>query len=214
MSYTRRTVASVGVAGWSAVALASALAAVPVQDAPVRGGRGRVATAVRCAADLGAGAKSGRRFCDVIVGRTGAESIAMAVPARRGTATLRFDLHTRFVVADARRPPAEAFERHSALVAVLAGTGDEIVRAAVTREFRTIEDLFDRISGGGRDGGFKAVAPGGAEPVVAVIAEGVTAIGIVGVSVERQTIDGRAVHDTPGRPVAIASNFRLEYTPR
>jgi len=184
------------------------------QSQPGRAGRGRVTTEARCAADLGMGAKSGRRFCDVIVARTAVESVAMVIPAHAGPATLRFDLHNRFVVTDAGRPPAEAFERHAALVAIVSGAGDEIVRAAVTREYRTVEDLFDRITGGGRDGGMKAVAPGGAEPVVAIIPEGVTSVGIIGVSVERFSVAGREAFDTPGRPVALASNFRIEYTPR
>ena len=195
--------------------MAVAALALAEADGPQgRTGRGRVATEARCTADLGMGAKSGRRFCDVLVARTPVESIAMTVPARTGPATLRFDLHNRFVVAGAGRTPAEAFERHAALVAVVTGTGEQIVRAAVTREYRTVADLFDRITGGGRDGGFKAAAPGGPEAVVAIIPEAVTAIGIVGISVERVAVAGRETFDSPGRPVAIASNFRLEYTPR
>ncbi|HUF48122.1 MAG TPA: hypothetical protein VMM93_09910 [Vicinamibacterales bacterium] len=184
---------------------------------PQSGGRigtGRVTTDARCVANLGMGQKSGRRFCDVIIAQTAVESVAMVVPARAGPATLRFDLHNRFVVSDARRPPAEAFERHAALVAIVTGAGEEIVRAAVTREYRTIEDVFDRISGGGRDAGLKAVAPGGAEAVVAILPEGVTSIGIVGVNLERVSAGGREMFDAPGRPVALASNFRIEYTPR
>jgi hypothetical protein len=201
-------------AGGAAAILAGALTLGPVHAQQARPGRGRVATDARCAADLGMGAKSGRRFCDVFVARTPIESVALSIPAHAGTATLRFDLHNRFVVTDAERPPAVAFERHAALVAVVSGTGEEIVRAAVTREFRTIEDLFDRITGGGRDGGLKAVAPGGPEPVVAIIPDGVNAIGIIGVSVERVSLVGRETFDSPGRPVALASNFRIEYTPR
>jgi hypothetical protein len=198
--------------------LATVCAAVAVlpaaQNSTPRVGRGSVATAAACAADLGMGAKSRRRFCDVVIATRPAESVSMAIPARTGAATLRFDLHNRFVVTDENRPPAEAFERDAALVAVVSSRGEAIIRAAVTREFRTIEDLFDRISGGGRDGGFKAVAPGTAESVVAIIPEAITAIGIVGVSLERQTAAGRDTYDAPGRPVAIASNFRIEYTPR
>jgi hypothetical protein len=42
----------------------------------------------------------------------------------------------------------------------------------------------------------------------------VNAIGIIGVSVERVSLAGRQTFDSPGRPVALASNFRIEYTPR
>jgi hypothetical protein len=192
----------------------AALTLASAQDQTARVGRGRVTTEARCAADLGMGEKSGRRFCDVFVARTPVESVALMIPAHDGPATLRFDLHNRFVVTDTTRPPAEAFERHAALVAVVSGSGEEIVRAAVTREYRTIEDLFDRITGGGRERSLKAVAPGGPEPVVAAIPDGVTSVGIVGVSVERVSIAGRETYDSPGRPVALASNFRIEYTPR
>jgi len=160
------------------------------------------------------GAKSGRRFCDVFVVQTPVESVAMVIPPHAGTATLRFDLHNRFVVTDTGRPAAEAFERHAALVAVVTGSGEEIVRAAVTREYRTVEDLFDRITGGGRADGFKAVAPGGAEPVVAIIPDEVNSVGIVGISIERESAAGRETFDSPGRPVALASNFRIEYIPK
>lgn len=204
----RVTFAGVLATVWAAVAV------LPAAQNATRVGRGSVATDVACAADLGMGAKSRRRFCDVVISTRPADSVAMAIPARTGDATLRFDLHNRFVVTDAARPPAEAFERDAALVAVVSARGEAIIRAAVTREYRTIEDLFDRISGGGRDGGFKAVAPGTAESVIAIIPEGVVSIGIVGVSLERQTAGGRATYDAPGRPVAIASNFRIEYTPR
>ncbi len=198
-----------------AAALVAGVVALPAaQTQPARVGRGLVSTDVRCAADLGMGDKSGRRFCDVFVARTPIESVALVIPPHTGPATLRFDLHNRFVVADATRPPAEAFERHAALVAVVSGTGDEIVRAAVTREYRTIEDLFDRITGGGRGVAPKAVAPGGPEPVVAIIPDGVSSLGIIGVSVERVSAKGREVFDSPGRPVALASNFRIEYIPQ
>jgi len=184
------------------------------QGQAARVGRGRVTTEVRCAADLGMGAKSGRRFCDVFIVRTPVESVALVVPPHAGPATLRFDLHNRFVVADTDRPAAQAFERHAALVAVVTGSGEEIVRAAVTHEYRTVEDLFDRITGGRRTGGFKAVAPGGAEPVVAIIPDGVSSVGIIGISIERESAAGRETFDSPGRPVALASNFRIEYIPK
>jgi hypothetical protein len=39
----------------------------------------------------------------------------------------------------------------------------------------------------------------------------VTAVGIVGLRVELTTARVRAAFDTPGRPVAIVSNMRIEY---
>jgi hypothetical protein len=49
---------------------------------------------------------------------------------------------------------------------------------------------------------------------VAIIPDGVSSVGIIGVSVERESAAGREIYDSPGRPVALASNFRIEYTPR
>jgi hypothetical protein len=41
----------------------------------------------------------------------------------------------------------------------------------------------------------------------------VSEIGIVGVRLEVLTRNGRDTFDTPGRPVAIVSNLRIEYRP-
>jgi hypothetical protein len=173
-----------------------------------------VTTAVACAADLGAGVKSRRQFCDVIVATTGAGSVSMDIPAHTGAATLRFDLHNRFTVPAAIVPPSVAFMRHAALVAVVGPTGTVIDRAGVVHEYRTTDDLFDRIGGGGRAGGVKAVAPGPAEAVRVTIPPGVSSIGIVGTRLHVLTRAGDETFDSPGRPVAIVSNLRIEYTPR
>ena len=163
---------------------------------------------VACPADLGTGVKSKRPLCDVIVATDPAAGIVMRIPPHTGKTTLRFDLHNRFAVA-APLP----FARASALVAVLNGnSGALIERAAVLGELRKELDLFDRIAGAG-PGATKAVAPGRAQPVTISVPATVTSISIVGVRVEVTTIDGRTESTTMGRPVAIASNFRIEYTP-
>jgi hypothetical protein len=163
-----------------------------------------------CASDLGAGVKSNRSFCDVIVATRPEKSVAMTIPTHTGTATLMFDLHNRFSAPATQTDPAQAFQRHSVVVAVIKPTGDIIDRAVVTGEFRTIQDLFDRIGGTGPTG-VKAVAPGAAQAVRVTIPAGVTAIGIVGVKQDIDTRSARASFTTPGRPVAIVSNMRIEY---
>lgn len=164
---------------------------------------------VVCPADLGKGVKSKRAFCDVTVGTDPAAGIVMRVPPHAGPSTLRFDLHNRFAVAGTTLP----FARASALVAVLNGNNGALIgRAGVLGELRTELDLFDRIVGTG-PGGRKTVAPGRAEPVKITLPAAVTSISIVGVRVELTNKDGRTEFATPGRPVAIASNFRIEYTP-
>ena len=173
----------------------------------------RTITTVTCAADLGTGAKSGRRFCDVVIAKASSQSVTMVIPPHTGASTLRFDLHNRFTVPLGAPNPEQAFSRNAAMVAVVRSTGETIAHAAVVGEFRTAQDLFDRISGVG-PGGLKAVAPGPAEPYEVTVPSTVSAIGITGVRVEVTTRAGRAIHDVEGRPVAIVSNLRIDYTPR
>lgn len=164
---------------------------------------------VTCPADLGKGVKTKRPFCDIAIGTDPAAGIVMRVPPHVGPSILRFDLHNRFAVAGSTLP----FARASALVAVLNGNSGALIgRAGVLGELRTELDLFDRIVGTG-PGGRKTVAPGRAQPVTVTLPASVTSISIVGVRVELTNKDGRTEFTTPGRPVAIASNFRIEYAP-
>jgi hypothetical protein len=193
-------------AGWIVSAGAALL--------PAQGDAPRVTTEAACAASLGAGLESRRTFCDVLIGATGADSVAMSVPPHTGASTLLFDLHNRFTVPVADASAAEAFARHEAIVSVVTPAGDVLGRAAVVREFRTMDDLFDRLGGGGRPGGMKGVAPGLPEPARFIIPVGVQAVGIVG---SRLTVltpaNGLQTFDTPGRPVALISHLRIEYQP-
>lgn len=174
----------------------------------------RVSTSKTCAASLGTGLKSKREFCDVIIARVPKDSVAITIPAHTGAATLMFDLHNRFLLPAVSTVPGLLYTRHEAIVSVVTNTGDVINRAAVVREFRLVSDLFDRITGGGRPGGVKAVAPGPAEPIRFVIPAGVNALGIVGSRLQTLTrAGGDEVFENPGRPVAIVSNVRVEFRP-
>jgi hypothetical protein len=186
---------------------------VSAQRGAARGALVREAARVTCAAELGTGITSQRAFCDVLIGGTVAESVAVALPARTGTATLTFDLHNRFSVPPPVPGPAVlAWARHQAIVAVVSPAGDVLGRAVVAREFRTAADLFDQIAGGSRPGGVKAVAPGPAEPAQVTIPPGIDAVGIVGSRLQVLTrAGGEQVFDTPGRPVAIVSQVRLAF---
>jgi hypothetical protein len=169
---------------------------------------------VKCAADLGTGVKTKRQFCDVVIASSGDGSVSMSIPTHVGAATLMFDLHNRFLVPIVTLDPSLAFTRHLAVVAVLRPTGEMIEQAAVMREFRSREDLFDTIGGGGRPGGIKAVAPSDPEAVRITIPAGINAIGIVGVRLDITTRAGKEPFDAPGRAIAIVSNLRIDYTPR
>src|SRR6185436_3195619 len=61
-------------------------------------GRMRVGNDLACAAPLGAGVKTRRQFCDVLVGTRPSESVSLTIPSHSGTAMLQFDLHNRFTV--------------------------------------------------------------------------------------------------------------------
>jgi hypothetical protein len=193
-----------------ALALSGPVWAFQGSAAPRRAATTRLSQDATCATLLGDGVKSKRSFCDVFVATKPAQSVMMPIPKHTGTATLMFDLHNRFAPPTGSADPAQAFQRHTVIVAVVRPTGEVIDRAVVTGEFRTVQDLFDRIAGTGPTG-VKAVAPGPAQSVRVTIPAGLNEIGIVGV---RQDIDTRSAHaafTTPGRPIAIVSNMRIEY---
>ena len=198
----------------AAMATLSATQATPAQTKPAQTKPALRSTQdVTCTADLGAGIESKRRFCDVLVGKTAAESILLRIPPHSGPATLSFDLHNRFDLPPGTLPAASGYARHDALIAVIRSTGEVLGRATVMKEYRNPQDLFDRIAGGGRPGGVKAVAPGPPDSWRFTIPAGVAAIGIVGRRLRVITAAADAVYDTPGRPVAIVSNVRVDYAP-
>lgn len=170
-----------------------------------------ISTAAKCAADLGRGQKSRRTFCDVLIGGSGPASVVIAVPPHRGRPVLMFDLHNRFTVPPQGTAPADAYVQHVAVVQVLAA-GEVLERAVVAREFRTVADLFDRVTA--PSGAVRAVAPGFPEAVRLVLPETATSIAITGGRLEETTRAGQARLQSPGRPVALVSNIRLEYVAR
>ena len=166
-----------------------------------------------CVSELGAGIESKRRFCDVLVGKAAAESVLLRIPPHSGPATLSFDLHNRFDLPLPSVSAANAYARHDALIAVIRATGQVLGRATVMKEYRQPQDLFDRIAGGGRPGGVKAIAPGPPDSWRFTIPAGVPAVGIVGIRLRMITAAADDVFDAAGRPVAIVSNLRVDYAP-
>jgi hypothetical protein len=173
-----------------------------------------VTTAFSCATDLGVGLKSRRKFCDIVISTTPKDGVMLTIPAHAGPSTLMFDLHNRYTPAAPGAPPEQMYAKQTAVVSVLDQNGAVVGRAAVSRELRTDVDLFDRIAGGIGPGGAIAVAPGRAESITLQLPEPVTAVAVVGVSLEALSVTGQGMYTTPGRPVAIGSNFRIEYTRR
>jgi hypothetical protein len=173
-----------------------------------------VTSAFSCAADLGVGLKSRRKFCDLIISSATKDGVMMTIPAHAGPTTLMFDLHNRDTPPAPGAAPAQVYAKHTAIVAVLDQSGKEVAKAAVSRELRTDVDIFDRVAGGVGPGGAIAVAPGRPEAIVLRLPELVTAIAVVGVSLEIMSVSEQGTFTTAGRPVAIGSNFRIEYTRR
>lgn len=173
----------------------------------------KVTQEATCPAELGKGAKSNRPFCDVVITDKVAEGVSMVIPRHRGPSTLHFDLHNRFTVPPESVQLTQAYARNVATVAVLNPKGEVIGRGAAVSEFRSSADLFDRIAGGAQPGGLKAIAPGIATPVDIILPAAVSTVTIVGTRLEVTTRLGTQAYDTPGRPVAIVSNLRIDYTP-
>jgi len=173
-----------------------------------------VTTAFSCGANLGEGLKSHRAFCDLVVSTNPKDGVMMRVPPHTGEATLMFDLHNRYTIPPPGTSPAAMYAKHTAVVVVRDQSGAEISKAAVSRELRTDVDIFDRVAGGVGPEGAIAVAPGRAEAITIRLAESVTAISVSGVSLEVMSMAEQGTFTTPGRPVAIGSNFRIEYTRR
>jgi hypothetical protein len=175
---------------------------------------GDITSAFSCAADLGVGLKSRRKFCDLIISSSAKDGVMMTIPAHTGPTTLMFDLHNRYTPPAPGASPAQVYAKHTAIVSILDQSGAEVSKAAVSRELRTEVDIFDRVAGGAGPGGAIAVAPGRPEAIVLRLPESVTSIAVVGVSLEITSLAEQGAFSTAGRPVAIGSNFRIEYTRR
>lgn len=169
--------------------------------------------AFTCPAELGKGASSTRVYCDVLTGRTAEEGIVLKLPARRGTATLRFDLHNRHTYSEQLIEQGRAFREYTASIGVLAPDGTMLARAAVQSTFRSASDLLDRVEGGAGPGGLKAVAPIGSESIVVELPADLATVALVGERLTVNRIDGVDTFTAPGRPIAVVSNVTLVYTP-
>ncbi len=171
-----------------------------------------VAADVRCPESLGVGVRTHASYCFVLAGRDPAEGVVVAIPPHAGPATLMFDLHNRHTYSDEDIRAGQGFAKYTAVVAVLSMKGDLLGRGAVQTEFRTGQDLYDRVSGGAGPGGVKAVAPLGREAISVTVPAGTDAVSLLGEVLDATTAAGHETA-TPGRTVAIVSNMRVEYRP-
>lgn len=174
----------------------------------------RVDAQVDCPSELGTGVKTRRRFCDVLTGRDPKEGVLITIPPHRGPVTLSFELHNRHMYSEELIKAKRAFRQYTATIGVLTMDNTLVDRAVIQSEFRTADDLLDRIEGGAGAAGVKAVAPSGTEVVTMQLPEDVGGqVSILGESLKVKRPDGDDNFTTAGRPIATVSRVTLEYRP-
>ena len=169
---------------------------------------------VRCRSVLGIGVNTDLAFCDVVIQRDADQGIIVVLPARRGEATLSFNLHNRHRYSEDEAREGRAYTQYLATVAVATMEGIILGRGVVLTEFRTESDLLDRVTGGAGPDGVKAIAPTGSERVSVTMPADAEQVSIVGLQLKVRRTEGRDTVDTPGRPVAVLSDVQIEYSPR
>jgi hypothetical protein len=167
---------------------------------------------VICPEPLGSGVKTKASYCFVLAGREPAEGVLIKIPPHTGEASLIFDLHNRHTYSEEEVKAGRGFATHQAVIGALTMKGELLERGAVQSEFRTAADLYERIGGGAGPGGVKAVAPIGREEVVIPVPAGVDQVSLLGEVLNSRSSAGPETA-SPGRPVAIVSNVRVEYQP-
>jgi len=168
---------------------------------------------LNCPQVLGTGTLTRRTYCDVQIGNDAEAGIIVTLPPHVGTVRLMFDLHNRHTYSAELVKSKKAYSRYIARIGVLTMNNFLITRAAIANEFRTEADLYDRISGGSGPGGLKAVAPTGIEAVEVIVPEENQSVSILGERLSVVRIDDADTFTATGRPIALISNVRVEYTP-
>jgi hypothetical protein len=169
---------------------------------------------LKCPSALGTGLETKRDYCDVLTGRDPAEGVIIDLPPHTGPVTLTFDLHNRHTYSEELVKANRGYRRYTATIGVLTADNTLLSRAIVQNEFRTAEDLVDRIGGGAGPRGVKAVAPTGTEPITITIPAEEERVSILGEKLSVLRIDGTDTFIAPGRPIAIISNVILQYRPK
>ena len=167
---------------------------------------------LKCQEPLGVGVKTGASYCFVLAGTEPAQGVIVSIPPHTGPATLMFDLHNRHLYSDEDVRAGRGYAKYTAVVAALTMKGYLLDRGAVQSEFRSAQDLYERITGGAGPGGVKAVAPLGREQISVTIPADVAQVSLLGELLDATTAAGHETA-TPGRTVAIISNVRIEYRP-
>ncbi len=176
--------------------------------------RRKEAAEVKCPSVLGIGVTTDQTFCDVLTGLDPSEGVIVVIPPHRGVATLSFELYNRHTYSEQEVRAGRAYAQYTAILVLSTMDSNLLARAAVTSEFRTVDDLIDRIGGGAGFGGVKAVAPTGQERVVLSVPADVNEVSLLGERLDVVRFDERDTFVVPGRPIAIISNVEVDYRPR
>jgi len=186
----------------------------PAKAAPAKPPATKTATPdTQCPSLIGMGVKTVRSFCDVPAGRDPAQGIVITLPPHAGAGTLTFDLHARHLYSEEEMKGGKSYAHYRAVVGVLTMKSELLGRGAVEAEFRSANDLFDRIGGGNGPAGLKAVAPAGREQVTIEVPPTVDQVSLLGETLDALTPAGHETAVMPGRPVAVVSNILFEYKP-
>lgn len=167
---------------------------------------------VKCPESLGTGVRTGASYCFVLAGRESAQGVIVTIPPHTGTATLTFHLHNRHTYSEEDNKAGRGYSKYTAIIGVLTMKNELLSRGAVQSEFRAAGDLYERISGGAGPGGVKAVAPIGDEEIFVTIPADIDQVSLLGEVLDATTSAGHEIA-TPGRPVAIVSDLKVEYRP-
>jgi hypothetical protein len=168
---------------------------------------------VSCPALLGTGITTRVTFCDVLAGSTPEAGILVPIPPHKGPASLSFNLHNRQTYSEQEVKARRAFARYVASIGVFTMDNTLLSRAVIDSEFRTARDLVDRVGGGAGPGGVKAVAPTGTEAIRIDIPADADQVSILGEKLSVIRNDSSELFSAPGRPIAIISDVKVEYTP-
>ena len=172
------------------------------------------ATEVVCPSVLGTGLTTQREFCDILIGRDPQAGVRVVIPRQSGEAQLSFDLSNRHTYSEEQALAGLAFAKYTATIGVLTSDGTLLSRGVIQSEFRSVEDLVDRVGGGAGPGGVKAVAPTGLVRIEVAIPGEVDSVAILGENLDVRRLDGHDIFTSPGRPIAIISNVQVRYLSR
>lgn len=168
---------------------------------------------VLCPAVLGIGFNTDLVFCDILIQHDAGLGARVVLPSHQGEATVSFNLHNRHTYSEDEVEAGRAFASYTAEIAVASLEGDVLGRRFIQSEFRSRDDLVDRITGGAGLQGLKAISPTGTERVFVTIPDGLNEVFIVGQSLQVVRADARENVVDAGRTVAVISDARIEYQP-